>query len=176
MRTLALDYARDEGRSRLAVWALAAFALAFACDTGLRYQSLARDIAGKQLELAQRSRSTAGQTREARRQLPALGTDDLAAASETARKLAMPWSALLRALETSRTDGVALLAIEPDAEKRTVLLSAEAKEYAAALGYVGNLARQDTLANVYLSHHELKQAAGQRVLAITVSASWKDAR
>ena len=175
MRTLALDYARDEGRSRLAVWALAAFALAFACDTGLRYQSLARDIAAKQLELA-RSRSTAGQTREVRSQPPALGADDLAAASDAARKLALPWSALFRALETSRTDRVALLAIEPDAEKRTVLLSAEAKDYAAALAYVGNLARQDTLANVYLSHHELKQAAGQRVLAITVSALWKDAR
>jgi len=175
MRTLALDYARDEGRSRLAVWALTAFAVAFACDTGLRYRSLVRDIAAKQLELAQ-SRSTTGQTREARRESPSLGGDDLAAARDTARKLAMPWSALFRALEAAATARVALLAIEPDAEKRTILLSAEAKDYAAALAYVGNLARQETLANVYLSHHELKQAAGQRVLAITVSASWKDAR
>ena len=175
MRTLTLDYARDEGRSRLAVWALAAFAVAFTCDTALRYQSLVREIAAKEFELA-KSRTSAGQMVEPAKQSPTLSADDLAAARETVRKLAMPWSALFRALEASRTDRVALLAIEPDAEKRTVVLSAEAKNYAAALAYVGNLARQDILANVYLSHHELKQVAGQRLLAITVSASWKDAR
>ena len=175
MHSLALDYVREAGRSRLAVWALAAFAMAFACDSALRYDALLRNIGDKRLELANWDRRPK-QIGEASAAPASLSNDELAAARETARKLSMPWSVLFRALEASRTERVALLAIEPDAENRTVLLSAEAKDYAAALAYIGNLARQDALARVHLSHHELKQVSGQRVVAFTVSASWNPAR
>lgn len=170
MHSLALDYVREAGRSRLTVWGLAAFALAFACDNAVRYESLLHEVAGKQIELAQRKATLPQKTEAPKQTIP--GNDELAALRETARKLSMPWSVLFRALEASRTDGVALLAIESDAENRTVLLSAEAKDYAAALAYVGNLARQDALDRVHLSHHEVKQ----RVVAFTVSASWKSAK
>lgn len=172
MRALELDYRGTGGRARLAVIALAAFAAAFACDSAFRYGALLDDVQAKQFELARKPAAPASLSAPE----PALSAEELAAARETARKLSMPWNVLFHALEAAKTDRVAVLAIEPDAESRTVLLSAEAKDYSAALAYLGNLAQQEALARVHLSRHELKQSAGQRIVAFTVTASWKGAR
>lgn len=172
MRALELDYLRAGSRSRLSVIALAGLAAAFACESGFTYSALRDDVRAKQLDLARKPEAPA-QIKAPERPL---GPEELVAARETARKLATPWNTLFQALEAARTERVAVLAIEPDGENRTVLVSAEARDYPALLAYLGNLAQQDALARVHLSRHELKQAGGQRLVSFTVSASWKVAR
>jgi Tfp pilus assembly protein PilN len=101
-----------------------------------------------------------------------VSSDELAAARDTAQRLSLPWSKLFAALEGAASDQVALLAIEPDPRAGTVSISGDSKDYLAALTYVLNLSRADSLSHVTLVRHETKQNDPQRPVAFTVSASW----
>ena len=104
---------------------------------------------------------------------PSATAEELKTARDTARRIALPWNSLFHALETAKSDSVALLAIEPDAESRTVVLAAEAKDYSAVLAYVAALSQQKEMDRVHLSHHEVKTGSSPRPITFTVSASWK---
>jgi len=171
MRPLQLDYLNSTRRSRVALWLLSAFAIGFAADTAWRYRALLEDIADKEVQLARANAARPHPVNIAG--ASALSKDEIAVARETARKISLPWNTLFQALEAAKTDRVVLLAIEPDAESRTVVLSAEAKDYPAALAYVATLAEQKGIARVHLSRHEAKPGAAARPVAFTVSAAWK---
>jgi Tfp pilus assembly protein PilN len=100
--------------------------------------------------------------------------DELAAARDTVQRLSLPWSKLFAAVEAAATDQVALLAIEPDPRAGTVSISGDSKDYLAALTYVLNLSRAESLSHVTLVRHETKQNDPQRPVAFTVSASWSN--
>lgn len=172
MRALQLDYRRRRG-PRLVAYALAAFAIGFAADATIYYRSLQQDIALSGTRLASRARLPAQVS------FPALvksaSADEYAFARDTARRLATPWESLFQALEASQSEHMALLSIEPDVENRAVSISGEAKDYLAALTYVARLSEQEALSRVHLVRHENRRG-GQRPLAFTVSASWKDKR
>jgi hypothetical protein len=123
----------------------------------------------KSARLAAAARRPAQEPKEAK--TSAVLAEEQAAARSTIRRLSMPWDELFQALEASKTDQVALLAIEPDSEARTVSLSGEAKDYLAALSYVANLGEQKTLAKVHLMRHEARQD-GTGPVAFVVTASW----
>lgn len=173
MGPLELDYLRSGARSRLALLALAAFAVAFTADTALHYRSLVREVTAKELRVARvaAARPHIAQKADA----PTVTSDEIASARDIARRLSIPWNSLFLALEAAKTDGVALLAVDPDAENRAVMLSAEAKDYAAVLAFIGNLDQQPALDRVYLSHHEQKRG-GSHAVAFSVSAAWKGER
>jgi hypothetical protein len=71
---------------------------------------------------------------------------------------------------------VALLAIEPDPKTGTVLITGDSKDYLAALTYVLNLSRTETLSKVQLVRHEMKQNDPQKPVGFAVSASWVEAK
>lgn len=171
MRRLELDY--HPRKARFAAYVLAATAIAFATDVGVRYQTAKIDIKAKQARMAR----IAHQPPEpARLKPPPASAEEQAFARHTVRRLAMPWEQLFDALEAAANERVALLAIEPDAESRTVNLSGEAKDYLAALSYVASLGEQKALARVYLLRHELKQDGSSRPVGFMVSASWGSGR
>ncbi len=97
--------------------------------------------------------------------------EELAFARETLSRMSVPWDALFSALERSRTDGVALLSVEPNGESRTLRLTGEAKTYLAALSYVATLSQQEALQKVHLLRHEARAGA----VSFAISASWRDA-
>ncbi len=172
MRALQLDYRRRRG-PRFVAFLLAAFAAGFTVDAAVHYQSLQREIAFNEARLARRIPLRAQMPFSA----PARSTsaNDYALARDTVRRLATPWESLFQALEASQSDQVALLSIEPDVENRAVSISAEAKDYLAALTYVARLSRQDALSRVHLVRHENRRGT-PRPLAFTVSASWEENR
>lgn len=102
---------------------------------------------------------------------PPINAEELAFARETVLRMSIPWDALWRALERSRTEGVALLSVEPNGESRSLRLTGEAKGYLAALTYVANLGQQETLQNVHLLRHEARGGG----VSFAISAAWKDA-
>ncbi len=171
MRPLDIEYLRSTRRAKLAVYVLAAFAVVFAADTLLHYRSIKSELATSE---ARQTRQAVLRTRQPPMVQALLSPDEYAFARDTAKKLSTPWDELFQALEAAQVDRVALLAIEPDVENRTVSISAEAKDYLAALTYVANLGEQKTLRRVHLIRHELKQGSSQRPLAFTVSASWRE--
>lgn len=170
MRCLDLDFCAAR-RPRWAAYALAAVALAFATDSTVRYQTARADVESKLVRLAK-----APQVREAPPKPGAAAIDERAFAQQTIKRLMTPWDELFDALEASSSERVALLAIEPDAEARTVNLSGEAKDYLSALTYAANLGEQKALSKVHLVRHEVRQSGPMRPVAFGVSASWGNGR
>ena len=137
---------------------LLAVAAAICLDAGLSYWSLARSMRENESRLERRAPG------------PALkvSPQELAAVRETVQRLALPWDELFAALESAASDKVALTVIEPDAAKGTVMISADGKDYLAALSYVSNLSHTEGLERVQLVRHEQKENA----VSFAVSAAW----
>lgn len=170
MRPLQLDYLREGKRALAAVFILGAFALAFAVDAGLYFARLGDDVALKEVRLA---KALQGRTQPSPARMP-LSVEEVAFARDTLRRLATPWDSLFRALEAAKSDQVALLALEPNVESRSVTISAEAKDYLAAISYVARLADEPLLKRVHLVRHEPRRNASQRRIGFTISASWSE--
>jgi hypothetical protein len=169
MPPLELDYCRSGVSSRTGAYVLAA-ALAFAAHVGAQYLSLREDVASKEARLS------AGAAKRAARpavQQP-IDAEEYAFAGETIRRLSTPWGPFFRALESANTERVALLAIEPNVESRTVTLTGEARDYLVTLTYVARLAEQEPLKRVHLVRHEMRRDVPRRPIVFTISAGWKD--
>ncbi len=166
MKRLEIDFA---GHGRTSPWAgraLAAAAAAFVFHVALSYSDAHSALQAGESSIAQgqmRSRATA-------RSVPA---EELAAVRETVERLSMPWGTLFAALESSASEDVALLGIEPDPKAGTVLISGDSKDYLAALAYVLNLSRGGTLTGVQLVRHEAKPNDPQAPVSFAVSAAWR---
>ncbi|MGQ0651773.1 MAG: PilN domain-containing protein [Betaproteobacteria bacterium] len=160
LQSLELDFVR---RRRISPWvgrALLAIAVAFAGDVGISLFKLKGDL----VEARARLERGANPRVAARKASP----EEIAAARETVQRLSLPWSELFTALEGAASEQVALLAIEPDPRNGTVVISGDSKDYLAALTYVLNLSRAETLSRVQLVRHEAKQNA----VGFSVSATW----
>jgi hypothetical protein len=144
-------------------------------DLGVSYYGARKDVARNEARLAKAGPPADGAGRAAAA-ARAISPEELAVARETIQRLSMPWDNLFGALESAATDQVALLAIEPDPKSGTVVISAEGKDYAAALSYVLELSRAKTLSQVHLVKHELQESDPQRPVAFSVSASWSRAK
>jgi hypothetical protein len=166
VKRLEIDFAGHGPASRWAGRALAAVAAAFAFQVALSYSDARSALQANESRIAQgqvRSRAMA-------RSVPA---EELAAARETVDRLSMPWSTLFAALESSASEDVALLGIEPDPKAGTVLISGDSKDYLAALAYVLNLSRGGALTGVQLVRHEAKPDDPQAPVSFVVSAAWR---
>lgn len=152
-----------------------AIALAFMADLGVTYFGVRQAISGNETRLAQAGRAPerAGPAGAAS---AGVAPEELAVARETLQRLSMPWDNLFGALESAATSQVALLAIDPDPETGTVTISAESRDYDAALNYVLELGRASTLTQVHLVKHELRESGPQRTVAFSVSAAWSRTR
>ncbi len=165
MNGLRIDFVR---RDRASPWPgrlLLALALAFSLDVAISYQH-----AGSALRMNQARVATA----PARAGAPAIAVspEEVAAVRETVERLAMPWDKLFAALEGTASDQVALLGIEPDPKAGTVVISGDSKDYLAALTYVLNLSRAESLSRVQLLRHEAKSNDPQAAVRFAVSAAW----
>lgn len=103
---------------------------------------------------------------------PRIATRAIDASNRVIDRLAEPWAQMLAGVEAATIEGVALLALEPDAGRRIVRLGGEAKDAAALAEYLARLAAIPGLADVHLSQHEERDDRGLRVLRFGVSASW----
>lgn len=86
----------------------------------------------------------------------------------------IPWGDVLNSLEASALDDLALLAIEPDAKKRQLKITAEAKNKDILFSYLEKLEASDELANVYLLKHEIVEDVDQHPIRFVAVATWKD--
>jgi Tfp pilus assembly protein PilN len=93
---------------------------------------------------------------------------------DLARGLHTPWSDLLAALEAAPSDSVALLSVEPSAARRSVRLSAEARDSQAMLAWLQALQRDPRLAQALLVSHQLQTQAPGTPVRFQVQASWAE--
>lgn len=95
-------------------------------------------------------------------------------ANEVLRKLTIPWDSLFRALEWSSGQNVALLAIEPDAEKHQVKISGEAKDISALWNYMGHLEAQPAFRRVILRRHQVERRELTHPVRFALIVEWGD--
>jgi hypothetical protein len=167
MQRIDLDFVRRRRASRWAGRVLLAAALGMAGDLAITYVGLRRDVKANEAIVARAHPRTAPRP---------VSKDEIALAKDTVERLALPWNRLFAALEAAASDQVALLAIEPDTKSGTVKISGDSKDYLAALTYVLNLSRADSLSHVQLVRHEVKQNDPQRPVAFSISAAWNEGR
>ncbi|MDH5538356.1 MAG: PilN domain-containing protein [Rhizobacter sp.] len=170
MRRLELDLAATRRRSILP-WVALLAALALAADATHRHAELAALLGEAQSRL---------QRREAAPQRPVVldaGTArDFRQAEQVIGRLALPWDALFRAVEDAADERVALMTIEPDAQKGEVRLGGEAADYDAVIGYIERLGAPGLLVGAHLLRHELREDQPGQPVRFTVVARWGGAR
>lgn len=181
MRPLELDFLRARRQLGTPVWVLLLGALV-AVAVADRYLALTATVAARegqvaqlQRELAQRSSPlrSAGAARAER----ARATDaDLKQAAAVSERLSLPWDRLLRGIERTalkRGKDVALLAIRPDAHRRMVKITGEARDFPALVAYAQLLAQDPSMDDVYIESHQVMQQDPQRPVRFELAAHWQ---
>jgi Tfp pilus assembly protein PilN len=98
-----------------------------------------------------------------------------AAVNAAVMQLNLPWRGLHDAIQAATPAGIALLALEPDARKRSVRITAEAKNSDDMFAYVGQLQRIDWFDSVLLARHEINEQDPNRPIRFQIDARWRPA-
>jgi len=176
VRTIELDFLRPTGRgSRVGPWLLIAGTLA--AVAAISYQGhLKRETAAREDRLATLHAI-------ASRSLPAItarGADtpelreQIKKANAVLQLMNVPWGELFAAIESAETADVALLAVQPDARNRSVLIGGDARTLSAIFAYMERLERSKRLHGVVLQSHEVKSKDPGQPVAFTLSAAWQE--
>lgn len=166
MRRMDLDF--GERRGPAAGWILLGVALVLLLDLGATWRMLDAQVATAEERAARPAR--AGGKRVEAGEAAAVALRD---ADRVARHLMLPWDGLFRALEETADERVALLALQPDPQKRELAISGEARDYEAILAFVTRLDARESLRDVHLVRHELREDDPQRPLFFSIVASWE---
>jgi Tfp pilus assembly protein PilN len=87
-------------------------------------------------------------------------------------QLNLPWRALHDAVQSATPAAIALLALEPDAKRRSLRITAEAKSSDDMIAYVVRLRGQDGFGAVALVRHEINEQDPNRPIRFQVDAAW----
>ena len=170
---LAIDFARSHRPvSRLGAVILFAGAM-IAGFSIVEYVDVSDQLDATQLKRDSLKRKTVVASSAARSpEQQAVAERLIQGASRIGRELRLPWDLLLEEIEDAVDDSVALLSLEPDAHKRQLRLSGEAKTLADALAFVARLEETESLRRPHLATQESKLSDGVRVIGFTIVADW----
>ena len=94
------------------------------------------------------------------------------AVNDAVMQLNLPWRDLVEAVQGATPNNVALLALEPDAKRRTLRITAETRNSDDMLAYVAKMQEQGWFASSALVRHEIAEQEPNRPLRFQVSAQW----
>ncbi len=94
------------------------------------------------------------------------------AVNDAVMQLNLPWRDLVEAVRAATPGNVALLALEPDAKRRTLRITAEAKSSDDMLAYVAKMEEQGWFASSALVRHEIAEQEPNRPLRFQLTAQW----
>lgn len=103
---------------------------------------------------------------------PKISEVQAAAVNAAVMQLNLPWRALHDAIGAATPPTIAMLALEPDARKRSMKITAEAKTSDAMIAYVEELKRQELFAGVVLTRHEINDQDANRPIRFQIEAEW----
>jgi Tfp pilus assembly protein PilN len=87
-------------------------------------------------------------------------------------ELSLPWKELFDAFESSLHSDIAVLTIEPDAQKGLVRISGEAKSLDSLPGYIAYLQKISLFKDVALLNHQIQEQDPQRPVRFMLQATW----
>lgn len=166
---LELDFVAAPRRTRWLGTLVLAAAVAAAANLALRY----RDAREALLRLEAGSASLEAASRPARTPAPEQARAEAKRAESVLRQLALPWASMIEAVEEASSSDVALLQMQPDAEHRSLQLTAEARSQNAMLEYLRRLGKAKRLSEVHLVSHRVRSESPSRPVRFVVQASLK---
>lgn len=98
--------------------------------------------------------------------------EEIQRAKVVVQQLLLPWDRLFAAIEASDRKGIALLSIQPDAEKRVIVIGGEAKNFEVMLDYIRQLEHSRSLVRVHLTTHEVQKKDPQHPVRFRIAAEW----
>lgn len=170
-----LDFARPQPvvklRGRLQGVLLLAVSVALAAGLVGRYQELAEGVeaAERQIQRLTRARTSDQPVRGSREAL----AEEVRRVNEAALRLTIPWQELFRAVESAADRRVALLALQPNFQKRELKISGEAENFGAIRRYIEQLEGGAALAEVRLISHEVITQPGAAAIRFELAATWR---
>jgi hypothetical protein len=97
------------------------------------------------------------------------------AVNASVQQLNVPWRGLHDAVQAATPATIALLALEPDAKKSSVRITAEAKNSDDMIAYVEALQHIEWFTTVLLARHEINEQDPNRPIRFQVDAQWRAA-
>ncbi len=97
-------------------------------------------------------------------------------ANAVARELARRWDKVFAAIEAAGDPEVGLLAVEPDAQKGVVRITAQSKSKQAMLRYLTRLQDKEPLQRMLLEQHQVRVDEPERPVRFIVSGEWEQAQ
>lgn len=172
MRAASLDLARSRPPIVWWQWLLLFVAIVFSMMSLLNYRANLNEIAklNRQIAAAEK-RHTSVPLKRSQSVDPATARA-IKASNQLISRLQLPWESLFHEIETAQSKDIALLAVQPNAERRTLLLEGEARNAAAALDYIVALEAQPSLADVNLVSHEVRREDAEKPIRFTITAQW----
>lgn len=178
MKRVRLDFARPSLRRTLFhaprwTWGLVlgALPLCFAVLVNVLNYGEAREEV-EALQAALRVRAGAPVAEPPARRLPPVGEQQAAAVNAAIMQLNLPWRALHDAVRAATPPSVALLSLEPDAKKRVLRITAEARGSDDMIAYVEALQKQEWFGAVTLVRHEIGEQDPNRPIRFQLDALW----
>lgn len=174
MRALQLDYRSRHGLRHFFGFMLLALGLGLALMMASYFSSLRQQSSQVQSMLDDiDSRIHAKSKLNDSSTMPPQKLDEVMKFSNrTIRQLNLPWSVLFSQLEKAKTEGVALLSVEPNTNSTAIKVVGEAKTYETMLKYVRNLSAQGVLQGVYLMDHKMDEQNPDKPIRFSLEASW----
>ena len=171
-----LDFAHPQPAVKLkgnlpGVLVLAA-SLVICTGLALHYQNLAREIDAAEARIERLARLNSPQ-RQARGSSREALVEEVRQVNLAAAQLTIPWDNLFREVESATDRGVALLALQPNFQKRELRISGEADDFGALRLYLDRLAGGQQLEAVRLVSHELVTRGTATPVRFEITASWK---
>lgn len=177
MRALDLDFQRRRPAS-LAGWILLALGASLAAFMWLEGRRVGEEAAIHQETVRRAERSLPGAARAPQSAAETKAQEAvLAEMRAVLAQLNLPWNDLFATLESIGVGEVALLSLTPDARKRQVRITGEARNLSAMLEFHRRLEESGRLSDVALVNHEVGEHSPQRPVRFSLTASWvvKDA-
>ena len=174
MRAVNLDYLADRRANWVGMVALA-IGLAGMIAVMWYYRELSREISSQEMLVSRL------QEKEKSRSAPPVteirGAEQIARETKQANTvilaLSLPWKELFEAFEASRDNEVAVLAIEPDAQKGMVHITAEAKKLESMLDYSASLQKIALFREVLIMSHQIQDQDPEKPIRFILQAAWE---
>jgi Tfp pilus assembly protein PilN len=171
---LSLEFAPDARRvSRVGVAMLVVCAVVLA-GSGLRFAQLLGSNSRLENTLAALDARRSAGAENTKRSAP---SDPAAlararAVRRVAQNLTTPWSDMLESLEAAPSQSVALLSVEPSVAKRSVRITAEARNPQDMLDYLSALQQDARLSSVLLTSHQIQDRVPGAPVRFQIQANW----
>ncbi len=175
MRAPQIEFALPPAPQRVLAPLVVLLAAAFSGAILWQYLQGVRDL--KQIEQRIEAATAAIERRRTARPVepaPSIAPARIQAINSAIARLNVPWSELFAAFETQGSKDVALLALLPDARKRSLVAQAEATTPKAMIEFAETLRAVSLFEDAYLVKHERREQETGQPYRFAIEVRWKE--